>query len=134
VPGYLLDTNHLSPLITFNHPLRARIMRRIANGDRFNIPVVVLTEFLFGIQLVPRAVTNMDEWRQLQDSFGYYSIDKEDAEDAAELQVSLRRKGRQLATIDALIAIMANRHNLILLTTDQDFEFVPLLQHENWIR
>ena len=36
-----------------------------------------------------------------------------------------RRQGWQLATIDALIAAIALRYNLILLTTDQDFRAIP---------
>jgi hypothetical protein len=54
VADYLLDTNHLSPLITVGHPLRNRILSLVKQGEGFNIAVPVLTEFLFGIQLMPR--------------------------------------------------------------------------------
>ena len=108
-------------------------MRHLANGDQFSIPVVVLSEFLMGIQLVPRAKSNQIEWNRFKNSFGYYPIYRQDAEEAADLQVAMRRKGRQLATVDALIATIAIRNNLTLLTTDRDFQFVPTLQHENWL-
>lgn len=59
---YLLDTNHLSPLVTMEHPLRARVLRQIQAGDHFAIAAPALTEFLFGIPSVPRARQNLAEW------------------------------------------------------------------------
>jgi predicted nucleic acid-binding protein len=103
-------------------------------GDKFAIPVVVLAEFLFGIQSVPRAQANKMEWEQLQESFGFFPIEREDAEKAANLQLSMRRIGRQVRLMDALIATIAIRHGFILLTTDRDFDFIPDLRAENWIR
>jgi predicted nucleic acid-binding protein len=65
---------------------------------------------------------------------GLYPINQLEAELAAELQTSLRRRGWQLATVDALIAAVALRHDLTLLTTDGDFAAVPGLVCENWLR
>lgn len=53
--------------------------------------------------------------------------------EAAQLQVQLRRAGRQLQTVDALIAIVALRYNMTLLTTDRDFSPIPALHLENWL-
>lgn len=130
---YLLDTNHLSPLVTVGHPLRQRVSVRLQLGDEFAVPVPALTELLYGILLTPRAVQNLAEWQRLQNSFGYYLIQRQDAEAAAELQTDLRRRGWQLATVDALIAAVALRHNLVLLTTDGDFAAAPGLHLENWL-
>ncbi len=89
---------------------------------------------VFGISVVPRATRNRREWLRLKPRFPCYVPDGEDAETAANLQVTLRQKGRQLAVMDALIATVALRYDLTLLTTDRDFEAVPLLNTENWIR
>ncbi len=75
----------------------------------------------------------MGEWAKLLPVFYIYTSDVQDAEDAAELQISLRRQGWQLETIDATIAIIAVRNKLTLLTTDQDFAAVPNLTVENWL-
>ncbi len=64
--AYLLDTNHASPLVTRGHPLRQRVRDRAAAGDTFAICVPVLTETLFGISLLPRALQNRTEWARLQ--------------------------------------------------------------------
>lgn len=130
--AYLLDTNHLSPLVTLDHPLRARVLARLRAGDTFAIPVPALTEMLFGISMLRRAAQNRAEWARLADKFSYINISRVDAEKAAQLQVRLRRRGWQLATVDALIATIALRYQLVLLTTDRDFTAVPHLRWANW--
>ncbi len=47
--------------------------------------------------------------------------DRQDYIDAAELRNRCRRAGVQVGTIDALLAQLCIRHNLTLLTTDNDF-------------
>ncbi len=131
---YLLDTNHISPLVTLSHPLRGKVMQRIVAGDTFAITVPALTEFLYGISLLSRAKQNLAEWGRLESAFIYYNLDRFDGEQAAESQVMLRRQGWQLETVDALIATIALRNNLVLLTTDRDFSAIPHLQQENWLQ
>ncbi|HVS66739.1 MAG TPA: PIN domain-containing protein [Thermoanaerobaculia bacterium] len=47
--------------------------------------------------------------------------DRRDHIEAAGIRNTCRRKGVQLGTIDALLAQLAIRHELVLLTTDGDF-------------
>ncbi|KNZ33231.1 MAG: hypothetical protein AD742_07385 [Methylibium sp. NZG] len=47
--------------------------------------------------------------------------DRDDHVAAASLRNACRRKGVQLGTVDALIAQLCIRHDVILLSTDQDF-------------
>ena len=49
------------------------------------------------------------------------SPDRQDHVDAAELRNGCRRAGVHLGTIDALLAQLCIRHQLTLLTTDNDF-------------
>jgi tRNA(fMet)-specific endonuclease VapC len=130
---YLLDTNHASPLVTLPHPLRLRVLQAIRSGDRFAVTTVNLTELLFGISLTPRAARNTLEWENWRAALDVYRVEEEDAVRAAQLQVSLRRQGRQLKTVDALIAAIALRYNLIVLTSDNDFDAIPDLRCENWL-
>src|SRR5215211_7611070 len=119
--AYLLDTNHASPLVTRGHPLRQRVRQRAAAGDTFAICVPVLTETLFGISLLPRATQNRVEWARLQTILTCYVPDESDGAAAATLQLALRRRGRQLLTVDALIAAVALHYDRVLLTIDRDF-------------
>lgn len=131
---YLLDTNHASPLVTLNHPLRQRMLQSINQGDLFAVCVPTVTETLFGISMLRRAEQNRIEWQRLRYFLPCYIPDENDAIIAAELQVSLRRRGWQLETVDALIATLAIRYDFVLLTTDRDFRAVPNLQQDNWLR
>ena len=129
---YLLDTNHISPLVTSGHPLRAKILSRFQTNDQFAIATPALHKFLVGIRLLPRAVKDLQTWQNLKGLFKYYHIDPSAAEQSAQLRVSLRQQGRQLEAIDSFIAVVAIRYDITLLTTDKDFQAVPGLRHENW--
>ena len=131
--SYLLDTNHLSPLVTPKHPLRQRVIQALEAGERFGICLPCVTETLFGIGLLPRARQNKVEWESLLPNFQIYIPDLHDANDAADLQIALRQRGWQLETVDATIAVVAVHHQLTLLTTDKDFTAVPSLSIENWM-
>lgn len=131
--AYLLDTNHLSPLVTLGHPLRDRVIEHLRQGDHFGIALPCLIELLYGIALVPRSRQNLEEWQRLEAAFFVYDIHRQDAEKAAALRIQLRRQGWQLETVDAMIAAVALRYDLVLLTTDRDFEAVSGLPQENWL-
>jgi hypothetical protein len=47
--------------------------------------------------------------------------DRQDHIQAADLRNTCRRKGKQVGTVDALIAQLCIRHELVILTTDKDF-------------
>ena len=131
--NYLLDANHASPLVTIHHSLRARILAEMRAGHLFFIAAPVVTETLFGISVLPRADQNREEWFRLVPHLACISIQESDATQAAELQIQLRRRGKQLETVDALCATIALRYDLTLLTTDHDFAPIPDLQVENWL-
>ncbi len=78
---------------------------------------LVLQELLQGFT-APRART------QIIRSFGALALIQPDREDhiaAADLRNACRRGGVQVGTVDALIAQLCIRHDLVLLSTDQDF-------------
>jgi len=129
---YLLDTNHLSPLITPSHSLGERVYNHGAMGDTFDIPVPVLSEFLFGIGSLPRAHQSRQEWQQIRANFAFIDVNAEMAEEAANLRLLLQKRGWQLKLFDALIAVIALRGAYILLTTDKDFHGIDAIQYENW--
>jgi tRNA(fMet)-specific endonuclease VapC len=131
---YLLDTNHASPLVTASHPLFRRFLRSQQSGHTFAIPALALTETLFGLGMLPGAKQNLAEWQRLMPGLTVYDVDRGDAQKAAALKIQLRRRGWQFATVDALIAAIALRYTLTLLTTDRDFSAIANLTLENWLR
>jgi len=133
VAGYLLDSNHANRLVDPQHPVRLRIRAAILQGDVFYLILPVITETVFGFSILPRAVRNRLEWQVVRPSLVLLDLDEVHATDAADLQVRLRRGGRQLTIVDALISAAALRHDLVVLTTDNDFSHVPQLHIENWL-
>lgn len=130
---YLLDANHLSPIVTIGHELRTKIIGELENGSEFVITAPVLFEFLFGIRSLPRAAHNLQIWNKIKADFIYFSVDSDDAERAVTLKLELRQNGWQLELVDAFTAVVALRYDLILLTKDKDFLAVPSLKLENWL-
>jgi predicted nucleic acid-binding protein len=129
---YLLDTNHASTLVTLHHALRHKVLQAINQGEVFYLTVPVITEAYFGMSVLPRVVANQAEWQSLRTTLPCLPLDETDAMSAAVLQLEMRQRGYQLDTVDALIAAIALRHDLILLTSDKDFSAIPNLRLENW--
>jgi predicted nucleic acid-binding protein len=78
---------------------------------------LILQELLQGF-LGPKAQT------QIVERFAALPLlqpDRDDHISAASLRNTCRRKGVQLGTVDALLAQLCIRHDVMLLTTDKDF-------------
>jgi predicted nucleic acid-binding protein len=86
-------------------------------GEPIVITGIILQELLQGFA-GPKAR------KELLEKFAVLPMlmpDRADHIDAAELRNHCRRAGVQLGTVDALIAQLCIRHDLMLLTTDGDF-------------
>ena len=130
---YLLDTNHISPLVTPGHPLRRRVRKVWRAGHVFHTCAPVVTEVRFGFLILPKAADSERQYRRLRPAVKVWWVKENDAELAARLQTSLRRRGVQLKTVDALIAAVALQHDFTVLTTDKDFQPIGNLRVENWL-
>ena len=62
-----------------------------------------------------------------------YSFDDAAAEEFGRIQTELRRIGRPIPAIDSQIAAIARVHDLIILSSDRHFNYVPTLAVENWL-
>lgn len=93
-------------------------LRDALDGDEVVVTTgLVLQELLQGFA-GPRARKDLiDRFAALP----LLSPDRQDHIDAAALRNRCRRAGVQLGTIDALLAQLCIRHELTLLTTDNDF-------------
>lgn len=66
-------------------------------------------------------------------ALAFLQPDREDHIEAAEVRNACRRRGVQVGTIDALLVQLCRRHDLTLLTTDQDFHAAArLLEFKLW--
>jgi predicted nucleic acid-binding protein len=96
------------------------LIRALEAGERMVTTGLVLQELLQGFY-GPKAQ------EQIVDRFSAIPLlapDREDHIAAAVLRNQCRKKGVQVGTIDALLAQLCIRHELVLLTTDEDFGFI----------
>jgi len=95
-------------------------LRRALNSGSAISTGLVLQELLQGFSR-PKAHQKIIEYFT---SIPLLIPDRSDHVAAAELRNACRKKGLQIGTIDALLAQLCIRHELAILTTDKDFEYV----------
>lgn len=93
------------------------LIRAVETGDHIVTTGLILQELLQGFS-GPKA---RDQMIDRFASFPLIVPDREDHIAAAALRNLCRSRGVQIGTIDALLAQLCVRHDLTLLTTDQDF-------------
>jgi predicted nucleic acid-binding protein len=96
------------------------LVRAIETGETILTTGLVLQELLQGFS-GPKAR------EQILDRFSAIPLlapDRDDHIQAAELRNRCRRSGIQIGTIDALLAELCIRHELTMLTTDNDFTHI----------
>ncbi len=119
--GLLVDTSVWSLALRRDpvppEPAVIELQRALNSGDAVYTTGIVLQELLQGFN-GPRARAS------IVDRFSALPLlvpQRADHIEAAELRNRGRRAGVQVGTIDALLAQLCIRHQLTLLTTDQDF-------------
>jgi tRNA(fMet)-specific endonuclease VapC len=130
---YLLDTNHLSAYLDRRVDIEQRIDLALRHGDRFGICLPVLCEYRAGIRLGQRFKRNLARLQAALAVFRLWPADEDTAIEFADIFKELRAAGRMLSQFDLLIAAVARRHRLTLLTADSDFKPVERLTIENWL-
>ncbi len=101
----------------------------LVDGDHVVITGMVLLELLRGF------VPSRAQERILEDLAVVDLIEpkRDDYVDAARLANTCRKSGVQLGSVDALLAQLAIANDLVLLTTDRDFEnAVPWIPLRLW--
>ena len=93
-------------------------LRRALRGDELVFTTgLVLQELLQGFHGPRAREAIVDHFA----AFPFLRPDREDHIAAAELRNDCRRRGLQIGTVDALLAQLAIRFELTMLTTDADF-------------
>jgi tRNA(fMet)-specific endonuclease VapC len=62
-----------------------------------------------------------------------WPLEREAARHYGEIFQELRRLGRVLSQVDMMVAALARRMDLTVVTSDGDFEALPDLRTENWL-
>ena len=117
----LVDTSVWSLAFRRDHdsltPQVAALQAALSGGEAIVTTGLILQELLQGF-------SGARAHKELIDRFTALPLivpDRQDYIDAAALRNVCRRAGVQLGTIDALLAQLCIRHDLTMLTTDNDF-------------
>ena len=117
----LVDTSVWSLALRRNQPADLPEVRALGqvlgNGEVFSTGLI-LQELLQGFNRPRASETIVSYFRAIP----LLVPDRSDYESAADLHNLCRRKGVQTGTIDALLAQLCIRHDLLMLTTDKDFQ------------
>ncbi|HEY6578185.1 MAG TPA: PIN domain-containing protein [Rhizomicrobium sp.] len=103
-----------------SEPEVRELIRCIESGQALVSTGLVLQELLQGFAGPKARAQIIDRFSALP----LLATDRNDHIQAAELRNRCRRAGFQAGTIDALLAQLCIRHDLVMLTTDQDFRAI----------
>ena len=131
--GYLLDTNHLGVILKAKSPLHARMLSARLAGKRFGTCVPVLCELAAGMAQTASRDKNWRALSALLRLVRVWPMDLEAVRAYGDVYGELRAKGRVLSQVDIMVAALARRADLVVLTTDADFRAVDGLKTENWL-
>lgn len=98
----------------------AALVRALGSGETVLTTGLVLQELLQGFGQPKSRDRIIERFSALP----LIAPDREDHIEAASLRNQCRRAGVQIETIDALLAQLCLRHDLIMLTADQDFRAI----------
>jgi len=132
--GYLLDTVICSRLRRADPAVVSR-MASLPEETAIYLSVITVGELLKGIHLAPanRREKLMQQTEELVDKFPLLDVTLAVAEKYGEI-VSKVPPGQHIGQNDYWIASTAMSHDLVLVSSDPDFDRVDGLRKENWLR
>lgn len=98
-------------------PEVSALRHALEGADQVFTTGFVLQELLQGFA----GPTARDQLIERFASLGFIQPDREDHIEAAEVRNACRRQGVQVGTIDALLIQLCLKHDLVMLSTDNDF-------------
>jgi tRNA(fMet)-specific endonuclease VapC len=131
--GDLLDTNHLSEALRPVSRVRDRIGQLSRQGIRIGTCVPVLCELEAALPTGERGEAYRRALQRLLGRVRLWPLEREAARQYGEIFQELRRRGRVLSQVDMMVAALAMRMDLTVVTSDGDFEALPDLRTENWL-
>ena len=108
-------------------PQVAVLQSALETGDSIFTTGLILQELLQGVAGPKARESLIERFATLP----YLMPDRDDHVRAAALHGACRKKGRQITTIDALLAALCIRHHLTMLSMDQDFEHIAEIEPLN---
>jgi toxin FitB len=139
VSGFLLDTNCISEAVRPRPEHRVVEWMDGTDESLLFLSVLTLGEIRRGVAALPqsRRRSQLEAWLELELPARFAErilpIDVQVADRWGQLTADAKRRGRPLATVDALLAATAMHHNLTLVSRNvADFEGAPVPVLNPW--
>jgi tRNA(fMet)-specific endonuclease VapC len=130
-----LDTNAIIAAINRRTPhVREHLEKALLDGVTVGLPAIALYEIWYGIGKSARRQQNaLALTIFLTLNVTPWPFETDDAEEAADIRVTLERNGTPIGPYDILIAAQARRRAALLVTANaKEFIRVPGLETANW--
>lgn len=128
---YVLDTNVVSDFLKQHPVVTNSIVEAQLRQDRLLITPPVHYELIRGL-IRHHATTQLSRLNnQIIPLFEWYSLNDNDWLRAALFWASAIQRGKQLSDIDLLVAAVTDRLEATLVSSDADFDALPI-QRVNW--
>lgn len=127
-----MDTNHASSA----WEPRKTVVRRpplLNPFSRIALCMPGVGELWFMVYNSARAAANRVKLEYFLTGFEILEFNSDAAMEYGKVCSELRKTGRQIKQIDVQIAAIARVHNLIILTADKHFSYIPGIVVENWL-
>ena len=128
----LLDTDVLSLFLRRDEAVVRRADEVFIRQGALGISVITVFEVLRGLNKAGLA-ERAEQFEEFVSSANVYDLDEEAARLAGEIAADLDRAGQTLPAPDVLIAAIARRNELTLVSRNRaHFERIPDLRLETW--
>lgn len=130
----LLDTDILSEFLRGNQKVVSKVDSYLKEFGEINISVITYYEILNGL-LYKDAKKQLKKFIAFAELCNILPLTRQAAETAAEIQATLRKKGKEIGHTDTLIAGIAISNNLQLITNNTaHFNRIKNLELANWLK
>jgi predicted nucleic acid-binding protein len=130
---YLLDTNVIADRLKDIQPLSDRMSQAFKTGYILILCQPVYYEIIRGLEKAGSIRKMRSLYEDVLPQLTSEALTDEDWRQAATYWVDAQRKGRALSDIDLLVAAMTTRLEATLVSSDQDFDVLPV-KREDWRR
>jgi predicted nucleic acid-binding protein len=124
----ILDTNALSALLDKD----ADLLEAIRESRELALPVIVLGEFRFGINVSRRRDEYLSWLRRDLSLFRVLPVMEETSVFYAAIRSELKASGSPIPANDTWIAALARQHRLPIVSRDTHFDKVKNIERLGW--